>query len=61
LKKGEKGREKKWKECSDRDRWRLRKKCDFEERRERERKNGKECSHRDGRRLRKKCNIEERR
>ncbi len=41
LKKGGKGREKNWKECSDRDGWRLRKKCNIEERREREKKMGK--------------------
>ncbi len=38
----------------------MRKKCNIEERRERERKNGKKCSDRDGRRQRRRCNIEER-
>jgi hypothetical protein len=61
LKKGGKGWEKNGKECSHRDGRGLRKKCNIEERRERERKNVKECSNIDGWRRRKRRNIEERR
>ncbi len=51
LKKGWKGR-KKWKECSHRGGRRRSRKCNIEERMEREKKNGKKCSDRGRRRER---------